>query len=111
MAGYLAGVRKAKNYAEFKKRHPKVDLTREGFLDLKRRGRTLSDEDLVKSRKDTQGNGGSISNKDRITAKKLLNRKDTQSTGRSIRDEDRSFAKEFLNRNDGGKSEKTTKVY
>ena len=48
MAGYMASVRKAKNYAEFKKMHPKVDLTREGFLDLKRRGsppRSISDED------------------------------------------------------------------
>ena len=36
MAGYLADVRKAKNYAEFKKMHPDVGITREGFLDLKR---------------------------------------------------------------------------
>ena len=76
MAGYLAGVRKAKNYAEFKKKHPNVDLTREGFLDLKRRGRTLSDADLSKRRKDIQGTGRSISNKDRRTAKGFLNRND-----------------------------------
>ena len=38
MAGYLADVRKAKNYAEFKKMHPDVGITREGFLDLKRGG-------------------------------------------------------------------------
>ena len=87
MAGYMASVRKAKNYAEFKKKHPNVGLTREGFLDLKRRGRTLSDEDLVKSRKDTQ---------------KLRS---------SSRMDPPLPAKEFLNRNDGGKSEKTTKVY
>jgi len=49
MDGYLASVRKAKNYAEFKKMHPNVDITREGFLDLKRRGRTLSDADFFKT--------------------------------------------------------------
>ena len=47
MAGYLADVRKAKNYAEFKKMHPDVDITREGFLDLKKRGKTTSDADLM----------------------------------------------------------------
>ena len=43
MAEYLADVRKAKNYAEFKKMHPDVDITREGFLDLKRGGRGRRD--------------------------------------------------------------------
>lgn len=78
MAGYLADVRKAKNYAEFKKMHPDVDITREGFLDLKRRGRTLSDADLSKRRKDIQGTG-------------------SIGTG----------SMEFLNRNDGGIASKT----
>jgi|TARA_R110002051_G_scaffold156611_1_gene228358 hypothetical protein len=49
MAGYLAGVRKAKNYAEFKKMHPDVDITRKGFLDLKQRGKTTSDADFFKT--------------------------------------------------------------
>ena len=73
MAGYLADVRKAKNYAEFKKMHPDVDITREGFLDLKRgdrRRRLRQPETLQPSGRHGQPEAGFLNRNDGGMAKK-----------------------------------------
>jgi len=94
MAGYLADVRKAKNYAEFKKMHPDVGITREGFLDLKRGGRTISNTDRrkvnEKLKEMTREGAKNISKIDRTRVEEII-----------------GSHEKYMNRHDGGMAKKT----
>ena len=133
MAGYLADVRKAKNYAEFKKMHPDVGITREGFLDLKRGGRTISNTDrrkvnekLKKMTREGAKNiskidrtrveeisDKTISNTDRRNVNEMLKKmtgegaKNISSINKSQAEEIMGSYEKYMNRHDGGMAKKT----
>jgi hypothetical protein len=105
MAGYLADVRKAKNYAEFKKMHPDVDITREGFLDLKRgdRRRRLRQPETLQP----TGRHGTLQSTRAMKTPQPTGRHGTpQLTSRTFRVFGQPEAG-FLNRHDGGMAKKT----